>query len=85
MLEKGFSRYYLDRDAPKRDPEQLRLVRSLALSSSCDCGATCPPPGSILVRIQKIIYEHNYFKIWSYDKKISYSKYSVYTGTPTLG
>ena len=49
MLEKGFSRYYLDRDAPKRDPEQLRLVRSLALSSSCDCGATCPPPGSILV------------------------------------
>ena len=31
------------------DQEHLRLVRSLALSSSCDCGATCPPPvgGSI--------------------------------------
>ena len=35
------------------DQEHLRLVRSLALSSSCDCGATCPPPGSILVLVLK--------------------------------
>ena len=36
------------------DQEHLRLVRSLALSSSCDYGATCPPPGSILVKNSEV-------------------------------